>query len=74
MTAKTKKLLTIALTALALAAFVITPLAWFANYWAQHSAGFNPGANPSMPDVVMWMYHSEADIEDDKNDASGQKS
>ena len=66
MTAKTKKILTILLTVLGLTAFVITPLAWFASYWAMTGgAPFQPGANSAMPAVTMWMYHSQTDIEDD---------
>jgi hypothetical protein len=62
MTAKTKKILTILLTILGLTAFVITPLAWFANYWAEHSAGFKPGENAGLPDIDMWMYNSAEDL------------
>lgn len=59
MTAKTKKILTILLVTLGITAFVITPLAWFANYWAQHSAGFNPGGNAMLPGVHMWMFQTK---------------
>ena len=62
MTAKTKKLLTIALTALALAAFVITPLAWFASYWNSDGSPFQPGGNANLPSVMMWMYQTPEDI------------
>lgn len=61
MTAKTKKLFTILLTTLAIAAFVITPLAWFASYWNSNPAGFKPGYNTSMPEVTMWLYYSAND-------------
>ncbi len=61
MTAKTKKILTILLTILGLAAFVITPLAWFANYWDGPSAGVKPGSNYSMPNVTMWMFYAKND-------------
>lgn len=62
MTAKTKKILTILLVTLGITAFVITPLAWFANYWnSNHPSWIGPGSNPNVPGVVMWMYNSEND-------------
>lgn len=65
MTNKTKRILTILLVTVAIAAFAITPLAWFAYYWGFSGSGFAPGYNSAMPDVTMWMYLSGTDITDD---------
>ena len=64
MTTKTKRILTISLTALAITAFVITPHAWFAYYWTFGNPAFKPGYNTVMPDVTMWMYNAGDDISD----------
>ena len=65
MTNKTKRILTILLVTVAIAAFAITPLAWFAYYWVTNQSAFTPGYNSVMPDVTMWMYLAEADITDE---------
>jgi hypothetical protein len=58
MTNKTKRILTILLVTVAIAAFAITPLAWFVHYWGFSGAGFTPGENARLPEMVMWMYYS----------------
>ena len=63
MTTKTKRILTISLTALAITAFVITPLAWFAGFKLIGNIGFKPSYNANLPDLQMWMYNSENDIQ-----------
>jgi hypothetical protein len=61
MTAKTKRILTVLLAILGVAAFVAPAVAWFASYWRSGGAGMDTGFNTGMPDVTLWMYYSTSD-------------
>ena len=56
-----KKILTAAVSLACVAAFTFLAVAWFAGFTHHGTVDFKPGANPALPDTVMWMYYSEND-------------
>lgn len=60
-----KKALTISTCLLVAVALTIGAVAWFAGYKNVGNMGFQTGSNSKLPEMMMWMYYSENDAQND---------
>lgn len=67
-----KKILTAAVSLVCVAAFTFLAVAWFAGFTHHGTVDFKPGANPALPDTMMWMYYSEHDKAEDDQIAAAE--
>ena len=64
MTAKIKRILTVAFCILWSAVLAIVPLAWFAGYWSSENSriNFETSGNAALGDMWVWMYKSPFEV------------